>query len=297
MRTETLMIAQRFSKWLAVCAALTSALPLVARGQDDWRPGAYMRESMIKILAAAAVVQKDTDFGFWDTCYLGAFLRQGNHSFLSTTLEQGKTYAFIGAGNKQALDVDIIIEDEQGEIVQQDVADGAVAAVAFTPQTTQIYTIRLKLHQATEPCFCGMALMKKGGWDIPVQNLDQAMDRVLRSCENIARQTPIKFLDMPGEWAMSAQVVRPGQTGGFTDIRMGTGRRILTCGGDSTIEDIDLWLYDHANPGTALKLDTDPDPVPFVDYRTTADKRYGFLTKNVKSRGPGLIMTAQLHAQ
>jgi hypothetical protein len=278
-------------------AATSGACPETCRAAEDWRPGTAMRSSMVRLLAAASIVVDKTEYGFAETAYLGAFLREGRYSFMTMTLNEGVDYAFIGAGNDPARDLDIIIEDRLGRVVAQDVRDDAAPILEFRPARTQTYTLKLRLHAATAPCFCGMVLMKRGGWTVPVRNLDVAMDNMLAQCENVATQRAAKFLDVPGEWAVIGTILRPGASNTFTDIRLGDGRRVVTSGGDTVARDIDLAIFEDAKTPRVLDKDEDDDARPMVQCNASDDRRYGILIKNVKSDGGSLAMTALLDVQ
>jgi hypothetical protein len=279
---------------VALLFCLATIITPMQSSAQDWLPGRYMRESIAQILAAGKIIEQETEFGFSDTCFLGAYLREGNNSFMTTELQRGETYLFIGAGNQPARDVDIIIKDDDGDVVIKDTKIDAVAVVLFTPRITQRYTIYLRLYKANSPCFCGMALLRKGGWRVPIRNLSLATNNVLRSCENIATQTEAKFLDEPGEWAMIGSILRDGDSSIFTDMRLGTGRRAITAGGDTQTRDIDLVVFEDLRQPRILDSDKESDSNPLVSCRTSRLRRYGVSVQNARSRGATMIMTALL---
>ena len=158
---------------------------------------------------------------------------------------------------------------------------------------TASYEIRLKLYSADEGEFCGMTLMRKGGWAIPMDNLATASARTLEFCEKVAAQVPARFLAEPQEWAMIGTIMNSGDVHGFSDMRLGTGRRAIIACGDSYTRDIDLTAYQD-NPRTQIASDTESDPTPLLDFEASGQVRYALDIKNYESTGPTLVMTALL---
>jgi hypothetical protein len=277
--------------------ALVPAGSPVCQAADKWRPGQNMKQSMIRLLAPTSVLLEKSDYGFTQTAYLGAFLHPGNFSYMTTVLNAGQSYGFIGAGDNDVRDLDIIIEDESGKVVAEDVKDDATPVVQFTPRKTQRYKIKLKLQDARVACFCGMVWLRKGGWSVPVRNLDVAMDNMLNHCENVASQRSARFLDVPGEWAVIGTIIEEGKTHIINDIRLGTGRRAVTSGGDTVTRDIDLALFEDGPSPKIISKDQDDDASPLVQCVATKTKRYGLIIKDAKSNGGTLIFTAILEVE
>jgi len=265
----------------------------VCRAQE-WRPGENMKKSMVRLLAPVSVLIDQSDYRFSDIAYLGAFIKPGNYSYITTTLTEGKNYEFVGAGDDDVKDLDIIITDDRGRVVAEDTDNDATPLVRFTPDKTGRYTLKLKLEDARVSCFCGMALLERGGWKVPVKNLDAAMDSMLEHCRNVARQRPARFLDVTGEWAVMGTILEEGKSQIFNDIRLGTGRTAVTAGGDTVTRDIDLAIFEDGDSPKIIVKDEDDDAAPLVDCRTTDDRRYGVVIKNSKSNGGTLIFTAIL---
>jgi hypothetical protein len=280
---------------LLACLAFSTLAPQSLLAADKWTPGQNMRSSMIRLLAPVSTIVDKKEYGFSQTAYLGAFLRPGGFSFLRTTLTAGTAYLFIGAGNQSARDLDILIEDESGRVVAKDVQVDAVPMVFFTPDQTRPYTLKLHLPAATAPCFCGMALLQKGGgWNVPAGNLDAAMDNMIAHCEDVATRRAAKFLDVPGEWAVIGTILKEGKQNIFSDLRLGTGRRAVVAGGDTATRDIDLYIFRDGLKPKLLDADKDDDASPLVHCVADAAERYGVLIQNSKSDGGTMIMTALL---
>ena len=280
----------------AVVIASIQFLPASSRG-EGWGPGDSLKQSMIRLLASASVIVQNSDYGFMETAYLGAFLQPGSFSFLTMTLSEDEEYAFLGAGNQKNMDLDIVVEDEQGNSVVHDVKDNDAPVVIFSPPRTGRYHLKLKLFRSKNACFCGMVLLKKNGWNVPVKNLDVAMNNMLRQSELIASQRPTKFADVPGEWSVVGVIIKPGESAGFQDIQLGTGRRAFTSGGDTVCRDIDLAAFEDGASRKILDADLDGDATPLVQFDAFAAKRYSMIVKNVNSNGGCLIMTALLEIE
>ena len=271
---------------MAVCTG-------TAVNAEDWAPGEGMEATMAVNIALGKTIEGKSDYGFCDTCYLAAYIQPGNYSFLTTDLEGGRTYLFggaVGEGN----DLDIIVLDSSGDEVARDTKTDNVPIVEFTPSYTGRYTIRLKLYSASGGRFCSMVLMQKGGWALPVENLSRAGQTMLNRCRNVARQVPACFLEEPGEWAVIGHVLDPQETATFSDMRFGSGRRVVVAGGDSKTRDLDLGLFEDGNGGAALDTDTLPDDEPILDARTSSSRRYRLMIENAKSSGATVVMTAIL---
>ena len=277
---------------LSVCAlAILVCSPSFC--QADWPPGRHMAESMAINLGLGANIEKNSNYGFHDTCYLGAFIRPGNNSFLTMQLDAGQDYLFTGAVH-QGCDLDIIVEDSSGRVVARDTKADNIPIVVFAPNYTDKYTVRLKLHSAAQAQFCGMVLLKKGGWSIPVANLGTAGESILELCQQIARKRNTRFLEVPGEWALIGQVMKSDTSTTFSGIRLGGGRRAMVAAGDNNSDDIDLVVSRDAKFPAQLISDTQRDNIPLVDLQANETSSYSVETRNVRSSGATIIMTALL---
>jgi hypothetical protein len=141
-----------------------------------------------------------------------------------------------------------------------------------------------------------MALLRTGGWNVPVSNLDRASNKVIQYCENIAAQTRVKFLEEPGEWAMIGSILEEDEIQTLSDMRFGTGRRIITSGGDTCTRDINLEVFGDWKGYPILGSDYDSDARPIVECNSSYNMRYGIHIINARSEGATLILTAILSA-
>ena len=72
------------------------------------------------------------------------------------TLQAGRKYRFLAAGDADAKDVDLDIQDLNGKTLKADVGTEPEAVVNFTPAVTAKYLVRVRLFDSDKnlPCVC-----------------------------------------------------------------------------------------------------------------------------------------------
>ena len=278
---------------LSVICVLSAVNSLANRAAAQWAPGQNMARSMIINLALGKSIEENTDLGFCDICYLGAFIAPGGNSFITMELEEGRKYVFAGAVQEDC-DLDILVQDSNGNTLAKDSKTDNIPVAEFTPTQTDRYTIRLKLYSAPGSRFCGMVLLRDKGWSIPLENLGQAGGTILERCEVIASKKPTRFLQEAGEWAIIGHVLEKGESSGLSDMILGTGRRVIIAGGDNHSRDLDLTLSCN---DLILAKDTDDDAAPFVTHFTKKQERYSVEITNARSTGTTVAMIALLELE
>jgi hypothetical protein len=96
----------------------------------------------------------------------GGWLKQGASNWVSLytlNMAAGKTYRVIAAGDADAKDVDVEIQDASGKVLKADTGSDPEAIVNFAPSTTGKYLIRVRLYASREnvPCVCLAIVMAK----------------------------------------------------------------------------------------------------------------------------------------
>jgi hypothetical protein len=96
----------------------------------------------------------------------GGWLAQSTTKWVSlytVTLQSGKSYRFLAAGDADAKDVDVEVLDATGKKVASDTATAPEASVDFRPDTTQQYKVRVRLYASREnlPCVCLAVVLSK----------------------------------------------------------------------------------------------------------------------------------------
>jgi len=160
------MMKQRFSV-LAVCLASVAAV-FGGEGRAVAQQGAYVTQAAGRL---TKLVDKSNQQGFVlqnnSFSIGGGWLKQSEKIWVpiySIKLEAGKTYRFLAAGDNDARDVDLDVQDAAGNTVAKDEDTAAEAAVEFTVTTTGVYRVRLRLYAAENnvDCVClGIVMVKK----------------------------------------------------------------------------------------------------------------------------------------
>jgi hypothetical protein len=299
MRSRPGSRASRFRSSPAVVALLTVVLwpCAVARAQEPWRPGVYMKEAVAGVMSSARTIADLGEFGYVSgTCFLGAYLEPRGFSSMTVPMEEGVTYLILGGGDSDARDVDIQLVDSRGQVVAKDDDADATPLVEFTPPFAGKYTIRLTLFAADRGSFCATAILRRNGYDVPVRNLVDATVHLIAQCEAVWRAVPgqVGFHVSENQWAVYGAILEQEGSTTITNMDPGTRRLAFVSAGDDIAEDIDLWLLDAIDRTLAEDIDADPRPV--IVHNTRAGANYGVRTKVARSQrqGASLVLTAVL---
>lgn len=289
------------STWqFAVCAGLAVG-GVVGTGyrveaQQDWTPGKRFSESATRVMGGIKRVTDKNNYGYCEgICILAAFMTNGGETTFLRHFTRGEEYAIIGGGDDGVVDLDITILDKSGKAVASDTDADATPVVEFRAPATGQLTIKVQMAKAAKNGgFATVGLLVKGGYRVPVDNLAAALTNVIVQCEDVNKKTTKNVLFSSGnnQWAVFGSMVGQGKEITVENLTPGAGTRVWVSGGDTTTQDIDLFLLD--SKGKVVGEDTDDDAVPRVVANTGRGEQYGFRVKNVKSKGTSLVLTAVL---
>jgi hypothetical protein len=157
---------QRYSV-LCVCLA---SLVAVSAGADRAvaQQGVYVTQASARLTKLIDASNKQ-GYALQNNSFSigGGWLKQSQTAWIpiySIKLTAGKTYRFLAAGDNDARDVDLDIQDSTGKTLKADVDTAAEAVVEFTPTETAVYRVRLRLYASENnvDCVClGIVMVKK----------------------------------------------------------------------------------------------------------------------------------------
>ena len=77
------------------------------------------------------------------------FLARGASTVITSTLYQGNSYCFIAGGCNDAYDIDVILYDENGYLIDRDEDAERAAAVTVTPRWTGMFYVKVVMYDST----------------------------------------------------------------------------------------------------------------------------------------------------
>lgn len=261
---------------------------------EGWNPGKFMLQAVARVAGSARDIEQRTPLGFDrdHACLLGAFVTAGQTRSLWQTFTPGLTYALLGAGEENAIDVDLAIADESGKILVADTQDDAVPLVKFVPPAAGRYEIRLGLaRSSTSGSFVALAVMQEGGYSIPADRIIESLTNALAYGAFASQRSGSGLVFHEGDdWSFFSTVLEPRQANSFGGIKIG-GQALALAAGDSRSHDLDIQVEEG---GRVVGADKDDDPIPNVQLRPGA---YKITVENPKSNGPTLATLLLLDAQ
>lgn len=300
---KTLMkgsIKCRLAVWTLVIWALVMFRPAAAdatTGDDGWGPGTFMIQSIGAVLQGALAIGDGSAIGFDDEahCLFGAYVANGSSIAVTRVLQAGKTYVFLGGGDDDVADLDIEVRNEAGRVVAKDDDDDNTPIVLYSPEGTAKFSIQLSLYKSrTSSSFVSLAIMRKGGYDIPVVHLRDAVAQCFAMCERAhAALGGVRFHDRQNQWALVGGVLEQGETVSLGNMALEEARHAFVTAGDRDALDLDMTLVDQAT-GKIVDRDVEGDSKPVIVYTTRPTTSYKLGVVNVRSSGPAMVVTAIL---
>lgn len=270
--------------------------PTEKPAEPKWVPGSRMVKAVTRVMEAGIQASTKIKYGFdSDLCVLGAFIQNGKAISFSRRLEAGKKYAFIGAGDDNAEDIDIVIKDADGNQVAEDSEDDAKPAAIFACDKTGTYTVRLELPKAEKAAFCALAFMvENAGFKLPEKDVVTAAAGCIAVCNQIndAMKGEAVFNDAPNQWAFYGTILKQDESIEVSNIRPGTGKCVFIAAGDKESSNIDLIIKDA--DGKDLDSDEKDDAFPMLVRDSKKEDSFRLKIRNTTAKGPALIFATVL---
>ena len=86
----------------------------------------------------------------------------GGEHVMQVALRGGQNYIFIGACDNECNNVDLVLQDASGAVIDSDVLEDDYPVVQVTPPANSVYTLRIQLKTCTiAPCYVGARLLRE----------------------------------------------------------------------------------------------------------------------------------------
>jgi len=284
----------RFTRAFSLAAVALVALAAFAAAAvaSDWTPGKYMNQAMVRVMASTRKVTEKTKYGLDDasSCFIGAYMLEGNLVTTRIPLEGGTEYAFLAGGDDDVKDLDLYVYDADGDVVAKDEAKDSNPVVVFTPKESGKFKVVMKLVSTKDKgSFCAYATLRAGGFDVPTSNLAGAWGKLLGMCQRVYDKLGwAAFHDGDGELCLIGSIMTEGQTLTQGGIELEDRPYAFLGTADSQAQDIDIKLAD--TDGDIVAQDQESDATPVVLY--SKGGKVALKLQDAKSKGPTLAMAA-----
>ena len=270
---------------------------LIGQTRAQWTPGVYMRQATTRTLSTAKLMESmSSTLGFNNgLCFTGTLLKaHGGSSSITVHLTGGTKYVFVGGGDDDVSDIDITISNSGGTALASDTKNDNFPIVEFTPSYSGAYTLKL-LNYSYKLAFCALAVLEEGGVGLPVDNIDDAIDKIFKLCRNVNNETTrrIWFLDEDNQWCFYGYVLGNSDDQTVNHIRLGGGIRYVMAAADGNASDIDACIM-NSSAEVAYHCDKEPDATPIVRYNSSEYSEYGIKLTDARSNGKTFVMACIL---
>ena len=160
--------APRHLAFGALLVALVATFGSGAQVTGQEHQGKYVVEASERL---SKIVQRGNADGYKLTdnnfSIGGGWLKQSQKDWVplfTITLDQGREYRMLAAGDNDAKDVDLqIVDTTNNRVVAEDAGTEPTATLNFRPNNTQKYLIRIRLYDSDKnlPCVCLGIVMSK----------------------------------------------------------------------------------------------------------------------------------------
>lgn len=274
-----------------LCACLLVA-PLAASGPsraaESGDASNTMVEGLGRMMIAVRYLAHEQNLGCDDKgiSLAGVLLMTGKAYTLTREFHEGETYVLVGWADSRARDVDLQLTID-GLPLLGDTDDSAMAMFEFKPWRTAEYGIRLSLPDAQGGAFCAFAVLRRGGWNVPLNNLVAAGDNLVEQCRRVSQVAGWfgNGASLPvGQAAVWGGVFRGGDSQKIGHIELGHRQTFAVATGDHVEADWDLFLED--GEGNVLCEDIRPGSTASVATVPRPGRFYSVRLKNASDNGP-----------
>lgn len=139
---------------LITAAAVAAAIlvPATARAQDAW-----VRQ-VRSILSQVGQTYEANGYELTHHIYTGS-LNDGGAEVVRLDLDVGMEYQIMGACDEDCSDLDLILYDGRGNVVDSDMLDDDYPVVSLTVTHSGMFTVRVSMAECSlEPCRYGIGV-------------------------------------------------------------------------------------------------------------------------------------------
>ena len=261
---------------LTTCVLVLSCSNTVFAGAD-WGPGTYLSQALFEMMGSVRAISDDTPYGYDDqsTCIAAVLLQEGETYTMTRSFKAGTSYVLIAGGDSDVQDADLSIVDQSGNRVVADTKTDRTALFKWTPNKDGTYGVKIKLYGAERASYCAFSILRDGGVNVPLRNLEIVSQRFLERSNTVAELASkndkrATYLNN-GNACMFGSIIKNGHTSTISGMSFNSGMSVVIGATDGDGSDLDLRLK--SSEGEIIE-DVEKDNKPVVVVQSNPDNRY-----------------------
>ncbi len=276
---------------LGLIAGLAVGLGLLAApatGQD------YVGEGVAKAIEQASAARDLTGFGLRSGgfCLLGGFVEEGKELAYTARLQAGKGYLFVGAGDADVHDLDLVVAAKDGSVHEVDVDDDSTPFVFVAPEHTGEFTITLSLASGSgSQDFSLVIVLETDGLKGSLATLEQASHELNAVISAAAEQVNLGFDAAPNSFCLLGALLKDGADQTLTRSFAAHTKYVIVGWSDSHAKDFDIAVK---RGKEILVQDVEDDNTPVVVFECPKNERLGLNLEMFSAGKPAFAIAAVL---
>lgn len=253
----------------------------LAAGTAQAQSAGYIKEAVAAAVTQAQNASSYSGYGAATNsfCMLGGWIPKGKELQYSMTLEAGKGYLFVGAGDRDVGDLDLVVNDGANEVKDTETDNTPWVHVKAEGECTATISLQ-NFHGTDQGDFCVVIILEEGGSSGAGANLNAVTGQLASAIDALHFQTDHGTADEPAWCLMGGLFGTGGQLGierGFAE-----GQYSVVGSGDAHCKDLDLEVQ---HEGQTICKDEDHDATPVGNMTVSGEARVSIHLKMFASDG------------
>lgn len=230
-----------------------------ARAQSE-----YVTECVANAVKQAQAAGDYSGYGVLSDgfCLLGGWISEGKVLQHRLTLQAGRSYLFVGAGDRDVVDLDLAVSDGTSEVKDEE-TDSTPFVHLKAERTVEVTVTLTNFDGSGEPDFCALIILEDEGGQASLSSLSQAAAGLVQAIDKVAEQYETDRTGELSSWCLLGALMTTGQQLGMSRT-FTPGGYLLVGWGDSRARDVDAGVANAE--GEVVAADTEADTTPVVEF-------------------------------
>lgn len=276
---------------LLVCLLL--CLPLRAQG---WVEADAVTEALSETFAKGNLMVALSGLEWRpQLCLAVTQLEVGQTASIQLTLQVDRRYVFLASAGSDVIDVDLLLRNASGRLVEEDTEPDKTPIVEFTVAVGGKYTVQLQrvAGRDSTAAFIGLAILQSGGESMSERSFRQANGQFGGAAGAVrAAAGAERFRTGNNHWCVYGFQLRQGEGAGVADLDFAAGGHLAIAASQDDTQDLDLYLADAA--GGIRKRDRDSDAYPMLSFQLSEGGLREVHLEVARARRVGLVLIGLL---